>query len=452
MALSTRRKQVTEAPASDFVASQVKDSPGRCERTDVGLIPAEWTVATIGQVATVRRGASPRPIENPIWFARDSRVGWLRISDVTATVKYLERTTQKLSAAGRAHSRFVASGGLVMSMAATIGRPIITHIDVCIHDGFVVLTQLRADKEYLYYALCSIETNWSKLGQTGSQMNLNTSLIKSTPLPIPPKAEQRAIAEALSDMDRLLNTLGALIGKKRAMRHAAMQQLLTGKTRLQGFTGEWTTNRLGDFVSFLRHGTNSRAELSNAGSVSYLHYGDIHTSGAVRLDPQTTTMPRLAADRARTLDRLQDGDLVLVDVSEDLDGVGKSVEIAGAGGAEIVAGLHTIAARFDKAVLADGFKAYLQFCPAFRDHLKRLAAGTKVYATNRAHVASVEMALPSVEEQIAIASVLSGMNADIAALEGRREKTRAIKQGMMQQLLTGRIRLIEPTSVQTAAC
>ncbi len=93
-------------------------------------------------------------------------------------------------------------------------------------------------------------------------------------------------------------------------------------------------------------------------------------------------------------------------------------------------------------MLADGFKGFLQFCPPFAAHLRRLAAGTKVYATNRAHVASVEMPLPPVREQIAIASVLSDMDAEIAALEARRDKTRDLKQAMMQELLTGKTRLV----------
>ena len=133
-----------------------------------------------------------------------------------------------------------------------------------------------------------------------------------------------------------------------------------------------------------------------------------------------------------------------MDASEDIEGVGKSVEVKGLRGQQIVSGLHTIAARFRKHVLADGFKAYLQFCPAFRHHLRRLAAGTKVYATNRAHIASAEIPLPPLTEQQAIATVLSDMDAEIAALEHRLDKTHAIKQGMMQQLLTGSIRLPIP--------
>lgn len=200
--------------------------------------------------------------------------------------------------------------------------------------------------------------------------------------------------------------------------------------------------RLGDHVRFLRNGVNPRAELDGFSAVRYLHYGDIHTSTRTLLDPQDIAMPRLPVARARALDRLQSGDVVFVDASEDLDGVGKSVELCSISGVEVVSGLHTIAARFDKSVLANGFKGYLQFCPAFRTHLRRLAAGTKVYATNRRHISGVEMPLPDVTEQAAIAAVLSDMDAELSALERRRAKTRALKQAMMQELLTGRTRLV----------
>jgi type I restriction enzyme S subunit len=190
----------------------------------------------------------------------------------------------------------------------------------------------------------------------------------------------------------------------------------------------------------MRNGVYSRAELTVDDPVKYLHYGDIHAAPKAFLEPRD--LPSITLDMARTLDRLRDGDLVFVDASEDIEGVGKSVEIVGVHDAELVAGLHSIAARFDKEVLADGFKAYLQFSPAFYRQLKRLAAGTKVYATNRAHIASVEMRLPSIDEQKAIATILSDMDAEISALEQRRNKTRDLKHAMMQELLTGKTRLV----------
>ena len=275
--------------------------------------------------------------------------------------------------------------------------------------------------------------------------------ISSAEVPLPPPHEQSAIAEALSDVDGLLATLDELIAKKQAIKKAAMQQLLTGKTRLPGFSGPWQMKRLGEHVQFLRTGTNSRAELTGEGPVKYLHYGDIHTATYVTLNPMVHVMPCLGEERARALHRLRDGDLVFVDASEDLDGVGKSVEITGAAGIDIVAGLHTIAARLDKSVLANGFKAFLQFCPAFRQHLRRLAAGTKVYATSRVHITSAEVPLPSIDEQTAISTVLSTMDTEIAALERRRDKAHQIMLGMMQQLLTGRIRLIEPAKTVEAS-
>jgi type I restriction enzyme S subunit len=192
----------------------------------------EWEVKQLGELASIQRGASPRPIENPIWFDDNSSVGWVRISDVTKSGIFLEETTQKLSSLGVQNSRPVACGNLIMSICATVGRPIITAIDVCIHDGFVVFDNLRTDKHFLYYALKFIENDWSKHGQTGSQMNLNTTLINSTKIAVPPQEEQTAIATILSDMDAEISQLEARRAKTAQLKQGMMQELLTGRIRL----------------------------------------------------------------------------------------------------------------------------------------------------------------------------------------------------------------------------
>ncbi len=215
----------------------------------------------------------------------------------------------------------------------------------------------------------------------------------------------------------------------------------TQTTRATRFGDDWEMRLMGDHLKFLRHGTNPRSDLTTDGSVRYLHYGDIHASSNPYLDPDARPMPTLTMEQAKLLDPLDDGDLVFVDASEDLSGVGKSVEIKGLRGRPVVAGLHTIAVRFYKSMLADGFKAYLQFHPAFCRHLRRLAAGTKVYATNRTHIASAQLPLPPLPEQRAIAAVLSDVDELIGSLEALIAKKRAIKQAAMQELLTGRTRL-----------
>lgn len=156
---------------------------------------------------------------------------------------------------------------------------------------------------------------------------------------------------------------------------------------------------------------------------------------------EPSDLPSLPVDKAKTLDRLRDGDLVISDASEDLTGISKSVEICGVGCTELVGGLHTIVVRFDKDIFADGFKGYLQFCPPFCKQLRRLAAGTKVYATNRSHVANIEMHVPGVDEQRAIATALSDVDALLDGLDELIDKKRALKQAAMQQLLTGATRL-----------
>jgi len=303
----------------------------------------------------------------------------------------------------------------------------------------------------LYYQFERLHLDFESSATHGGVFtNLTTAGVREFVLPLPPtEREQCTIATALSDMDALLNGLDRLIAKKRAIKQATMQQLLTGQTRLPGFNGEWEVKRLGDHLNFLKNGVNSRAELSYSEDVRYLHYGDIHGSSQVMLDPGSVEMPCLPRVKASRLDRLQNGDLIFADASEDMDGIGKSVEIQNATGIDLVSGLHTIAIRFNKTVLTDGFKAYIQFIPEFRAHLRQLASGTKVYATNRSHIASAELRLPGIDEQEAISTLLTDMDTEITTLETRRTKTRALKQAMMQELLTGRTRLVAPASASS---
>ena len=220
--LIAKKRDLKQAAMQQLLAGQTR-LPG---------FQGEWEETRLGHIAKIQRGASPRPIDSPIWFDENSSVGWVRISDVTRSGMFLDETTQRLSSLGVSHSRPVASGRLIMSICATVGRPIITKIDVCIHDGFVVFDGLDAEQLFVYYLLKWLEPTWSKHGQTGSQMNLNTGLINGAEILLPPRDEQAAIAAVLSDMDAELTTLEVRRVKTRALKQAMMQELLTGRTRL----------------------------------------------------------------------------------------------------------------------------------------------------------------------------------------------------------------------------
>jgi len=198
------------------------------------LQPKEgWEVKKLGEIASIVRGASPRPIEDTKWFDENSQIGWVRISDVTKSIKYLFETTQKLSELGIKSSRYVEKGNLIMSICATVGRPILLEINVCIHDGFVVFRNPQIEKKFLYYFLTFIEKDWAKNGQTGSQMNLNTNLINTTLIQFPKeKSEQIRIANIIGDIDDELAVINKKLEKVKMVKQGMMQQLLTGKIRL----------------------------------------------------------------------------------------------------------------------------------------------------------------------------------------------------------------------------
>ncbi|WQV54299.1 restriction endonuclease subunit S [Helicobacter pylori] len=192
-----------------------------------------WQRVRLGDIAEIKRGASPRPIENPKWFCANSNVGWVRISDISKNSRFLYKTAQKLSKKGIEKSRFVKQNSLIMSMCATIGKPIITKIDTCIHDGFVVFENPKIDLNYLYYFLCYIEKEWLESGQQGSQVNLNVDLIKNKEVFCPKDLnEQIAIANILSGLD---SEIISLKNKKRQfenVKKALNHDLMSAKIRV----------------------------------------------------------------------------------------------------------------------------------------------------------------------------------------------------------------------------
>lgn len=183
-------------------------------------------VTKIRDIAKVRRGASPRPIDDPKYFGGE--VGWVRIADVTASNKYLRRTTDYVSPLGEAHSVRVDKGDLIISIAGTVGRPIIVDMAACIHDGFVQIFDLKeTETEYLYYFLKHVEKGLYRFGQSGTQTNLNSDIVGNIELNWFPKLEQARIAEILSTADGAIARTEALIAKYQRIKTGLMQDLLT---------------------------------------------------------------------------------------------------------------------------------------------------------------------------------------------------------------------------------
>lgn len=180
----------------------------------LGEIPNHWTIKRVKALSRVKRGASPRPIDDPRYFDDNGEFAWVRIADVTANEHYLNTTTQRLSKIGASLSVKLQSNELFLSIAGSVGKPMISNIKCCIHDGFVYFPELKFNKEFLYRVF---ETGrpYVGLGKTGTQLNLNTESVGSIFIPIPPENEIDAILlfldEKTAQIDEVISQKEKLI-------------------------------------------------------------------------------------------------------------------------------------------------------------------------------------------------------------------------------------------------
>jgi type I restriction enzyme S subunit len=269
------------------------------------------------------------------------------------------------------------------------------------------------------------------VGQT--MASLNTQILKTIAIALPPPPEQRAIAAALADVDGLITALDRLIAKKRAIKQATMQQLLTGKTRLPGFGGAWEHYQIGNLGSFSKGRGIRRDDVSDDG-VGCIRYGEIYTRYNNYVLSPFSRIPRSVAANALPI---KHGDILFAGSGETAEEIGKCVAYLGTEEAYAGGDIVVLTPLNQNSL----YLGHLLNHETVAVQKARMGQGDAVVHISAHNLAKIEIELPPIDEQAAIAAVLSDMDAEIAALEQRRAKTQAIKQGMMQQLLTGRIRL-----------
>ena len=287
--------------------------------------------------------------------------------------------------------------------------------------------------KFKYYVLSTLGLD--KMNTDSAVPGLNRSIAHAQKLYIPPLREQRAIATALSDVDSLLDSLEVLIAKKQVVKEAAMQQLLTGRTRLPGFGGEWETKLTGKLGKFVKGNGITRADLSDDGLPCVL-YGELYTQYNSHI---TAVKSKIRPEVARKALQVEAGDLLFTGSGETSEDIGRCAAYLGestayVGGDIIVLTLYQEDPRYF---------GYLMNHSSVSEQKARMGHGGTISHINAHSLSQIQVRVPPLPEQCAIAAVLSDMDDEIAALERRREKTEAVKRGMMQELLTGRVRLAE---------
>jgi type I restriction enzyme S subunit len=270
---------------------------------------------------------------------------------------------------------------------------------------------------------------------------LNRNNLVGIPIRLPQPPEQRAIAGALSDVDALLGALDQLIAKKRDLKQAAMQQLLTGQTRLPGFHGEWAVKRLGDAGKCLRgvsySGDSDLSTHDTPCTKRLLRSNNVQDAVVVTDEVQFVNSARVSSHQL-----LKKDDILICMANGSKALVGKAGLFSVNDGFAYTFDAFMGCFRTDSTASNPAFVFYLFQTGRYRNYINNLLAGSSINNLRPSSIESLEFSIPPLPEQTAIAEVLTDLDAELAALEQRRAKTRALKQGMMQELLTGRTRLV----------
>jgi type I restriction enzyme S subunit len=385
------------------------------KQTEVGVIPCDWKIKRIGELALVGSGGTPSRKNQAYW---GGSIPWVTTSQIDfGSINSADQFITDLGLQNSA-AKLLPKGTLLLALygqGKTRGKVAILGFEAATNQACasIVLT-CNAACEFVLHFLESRYAALRNASNTGSQENLNGQIVKDFPVVYPPLDEQRAIATALSDVDALLAKIDQLIAKKRDLKQAAMQQLLTSKTRLPGFSGVWEVKRLGGIAQIKTGGRNNQDKIEDGRYPFFVRSATVERINSYSLDCEAILVP---------------------------------------GEGNIGSIFHYINGRFDvhQRVYAvtrfssetSGRFVYFYMAAHFGEYAMQNSVKAAVDSLRLPTFLQFEINLPpTIAEQTAIASVLSDMDAELAALETRRDKTRALKQGMMQVLLTGRIRLI----------
>ena len=430
----------TETSQAVHDKRHLQDTPMGYRRTEVGRIPMDWCVSSLG---TLLAEPPSYGINAPAVPFDAALPTYIRITDITDDGRF--RPAPQVSVNSADGQRFFLRPGDVVfaRTGASVGKSYSydPRDGQLVFAGFLIRVApdpSRLQPAYIaYYVQTQRYWDWvSNNSVRSGQPGINSRQYRALRLPVPPVREQHAITSVLSDVDELIGSLEALIAKKRAVKQAAMQALLTGRTRLPGFAGEWKTRRVGDLGTFNKGRGIKRTDVRAIG-VPCVRYGELYTRYENYVVKPVSKVTQDVADTALPIRR---SDLMFAASGETADDIGVCVAYVGSEPAYAGGDIIVLRASGQDAV----YLAHLLNEPVVARQKARMAQGDAVVHIRPDHLAGIELVIPPLPEQQAIATVLSDMDAEIAALERRLDKTRAIKQGMMQQLLTGSIRLPIP--------
>jgi len=410
------------------------------KQTELGIIPEEWTVTRLGLVATIKDGThqTPRYVPMGVPFYSVEHV----TSDDFVNTKFISEEEHRFLT----RSFRIERGDILMTRIGSVGECRLVDWDVNA-SFYVSLALLKINKvvhaPFIVHYSCTraFKTEIEKRSlPLATPKKINLGPISDILLTLPCAAEQHAIATALTDVDALLDGLDRLIFKKRDLKQAAMQQLLTGRMRLPGFTEEWEERTLSDFGATYGGLTGKTKADFGSGAAQYVTFMNVMANVVI----DCGTFERVKVAPTESQNRVLKGDLLFNGSSETPEEVAMCAVMT-ADVPKLFLNSFCFGFRFrDDDEAPDAlFLAYYLRSKEGRELMKSLAQGSTRYNLSKLALLKSPLRVPAPPEQYVIATVLSDMDAELRTLEARRDKTRLLKQAMMQELLTGRTRLVD---------
>lgn len=403
-----------------------------------GVLPDGWERVRLTTVAQLESGHTPSRRMPHYW---NGAIPWISLHDSNALDgREIFATRWTITEEGVANSsaRLLPKGTVVFSRTATVGKATVMGRPMATSQDFAnYVCGPKVHNHYLVHLFRFMAPDWKRVMAGSIHNTIYMPVFKKLEVNLPPVGEQQVIASSLHDIDRLLQELESLIAKKRDLKQAAMQQLLTGRVRLAGYGREWKQASLGELFTF-KNGLSKAKQFFGFGT-PIVNYMDVYKDPKIRASCVEGRVS-LSVDEIKNFE-VRRGDVLFTRTSETPEEVGLAAAVLDEPSQVVFSGF-VLRARPRNDELCDEFKAYCFRSSFVRGQIISKATYTTRALTNGRQLSGVTLPIPPKSEQAAIAAVLSSLDDELAALKFRREKTVALKKAMMQQLLTGRIRLI----------
>ncbi|MCZ6759119.1 MAG: restriction endonuclease subunit S [Gemmatimonadetes bacterium] len=429
------------------VHSPLDKVPPGYKRTEVGVIPDDWDVTSLGDIGKFSKGKGIKRDD-----VSDEGVACIRYGELyTRYNNYVLKPVSHIPPSVAATAFPIMQGDLLFAgsgeTAEEIGKCVayLSEEEAYAGGDIVLLRPSGHNSLYLGHLLNHdvVAKQKARFGQGDAVVHISARNLAMVKLPLPPeKDEQDAIAGTLSDVDGLIGALDKLITKKRAIKQAAMQQLLTGKTRLPEFSGKWETKQLGELIHLIPSGIygleRQTESLVGMPVATTAHIDSTDSWNDKKVGVRYFTESQVAHYAP------SEGDLIVVKSSGSAASI-QSGKIGFVSGDKIGSFIFSNFLMLLRPVACNARFLFFQLISGRVKRMLPHLVEASTYPNIRINdYLEIQIPLPPAEEQAAIATVLSDMDAEIAALERRRDKTKAIKQGIIQALLTGRVRLVKP--------